>query len=122
MYTKGSRAKKIRLQELHEIQESVLEDDDENDSRKTNDIFQQLSYVTSNDYRHIEYASNDINIFYRFVYHYFVEGGITNIVLKHVLNMIMLFMTNIFMIYMITYINWNQIINNDCKDNEENSD
>jgi len=119
MYTKDSRNKKVRLQDLHEIRESILEDDDDDDNSnesRRNDIFNELSNMSS-DYRHIEYVSHDINIFYKYIYHYFVEGGITNIVFKHVLNMFMLFMTNIFMIYMFTYIKWEKLIV-DCKEKE----
>ena len=113
MYTKEKRLKKVRLQELHEIKESIIEENSDDDNDPQNDIFNQLS-DTSSDYRHIDYVSYDINIFYKNIYEYFIEGGISNIILKHLLNISMLFMTNIFSIYILTYIEWGNLIK-DCK-------
>lgn len=113
MYTKDKRSKKVRLQELHEIKESVIEENSDDDDDPRNDIFNQLN-DTSSDYKHIDYISYDINLFYINIYNYFIEGGISNMVLKHLLNIFMLVMTNIFVVYILTYIEWGELIN-DCK-------
>lgn len=114
MYTRDKRLKKVKLQELHEIKESILEEDDD-DTR--NDIFDELSDSASN-YKYIDYISYDINVFYKNVHDYFIEGGFSNIILKHLLNICMLFMTNMFTIYILTYIEWSELIT-DCKYNTD---
>ena len=118
MYTKDKRLKKVRLQELHEIKESIIEENSDEDDDPRDDIFNQLS-DTSSDYKHIDYVAYDINIFYKNIYEYFIEGGISNMILKHLLNIFMLFMTNIFTVYILTYIKWGELIT-DCKYHNSN--
>ena len=108
MYVKDKKFKKVRLQELHNIQESTLEDESEE-----KDIFNELSQHDTN-YKHLDYVSYDINKFYINIYNYYIEGSFSNIILKHLLNIFMLFLTNIFTIYIFTYIEWDNLIQN-CK-------
>ena len=118
MYTKDKRLKRTRLQELHEIKESIIDNDSDEEETQTNDIFNQLS-DTSGDYKHFDYVSIDINIFYKNIYDYFIEGGISNIILKHLVNICMLIMTNIFSVYILIYIEWGKLIT-DCKYSSNN--
>lgn len=113
MYTKDKRLKKVRLQELHEIKESILEDED----NSSPDIFNELNDHSMN-YKYIDYLSHDINVFYNNIYNYFIEGGVSNIILKYFLNISMLLMTNIFSIYIFIYIEWGQLVK-DCRYNND---
>ena len=129
MFSKNNH-NKVKLQELHDIHsidslESNITTTNkihiksdtstliENQPYFDADIFHQLNQ-NNNEHQNITYISHDLDLFYKNIYDYFVEGGLNNIILNRLLNVFILFITNIFIVSVFTYIEWDKLLL-DCK-------